>query len=102
LTIGGDDTVSGAAAVARVLGGKLAAAHVPKTIDNDLPLPPGVPTLLCAAAAVSRRTPRRVGHIRSRRRVRWRSERRARRRHRRMEQDGETRHRDRPACDQHR
>ncbi len=44
LTIGGDDTASGAAAVARVLGGKLTVAHVPKTIDNDLPLPPGVPT----------------------------------------------------------
>jgi 6-phosphofructokinase 1 len=44
VTIGGDDTASGAAAVARVLGGKLAVAHVPKTIDNDLPLPPGVPT----------------------------------------------------------
>jgi len=44
LTIGGDDTASGAAAVARVLDGKLAVAHVPKTIDNDLPLPPGVPT----------------------------------------------------------
>jgi 6-phosphofructokinase 1 len=44
LTIGGDDTASGAAAVARVLGGKLKVAHVPKTIDNDLPLPPGVPT----------------------------------------------------------
>jgi len=44
LTIGGDDTASGAAAVARVLGGKLGVAHVPKTIDNDLPLPPGVPT----------------------------------------------------------
>jgi 6-phosphofructokinase len=44
LTIGGDDTASGAAAVVRVLGGKLAVAHVPKTIDNDLPLPPGVPT----------------------------------------------------------
>ena len=44
VTIGGDDTASGAAAVARALGGKLAVAHVPKTIDNDLPLPPGVPT----------------------------------------------------------
>jgi 6-phosphofructokinase len=44
LTIGGDDTASGAAAVAHVLGGKLAVAHVPKTIDNDLPLPAGVPT----------------------------------------------------------
>ncbi len=44
LTIGGDDTASGAAAVAHVLGGKLAVVHVPKTIDNDLPLPAGVPT----------------------------------------------------------
>ena len=44
LTIGGDDTASGAAAVARVSGGKLAVAHVPKTIDNDLPLPAGIPT----------------------------------------------------------
>jgi len=44
LTIGGDDTATGAAAVARVLGGKLAVAHVPKTIDNDLPLPAGIPT----------------------------------------------------------
>jgi 6-phosphofructokinase 1 len=30
--------------VAQVLGGKLAVAHVPKTIDNDLPLPAGIPT----------------------------------------------------------
>ena len=44
LTIGGDDTASGAAAVAQVSGGKLAVAHVPKTIDNDLPLPAGIPT----------------------------------------------------------
>src|SRR3989475_4773170 len=44
LTIGGDDTASGAAAVAQVLEGKLAVAHVPKTIDNDLPLPAGIPT----------------------------------------------------------
>src|SRR5207249_7514358 len=44
LTIGGDDTASGAAAVAQVLGGKLTVAHVPKTIDNDLPLPAGIPT----------------------------------------------------------
>jgi 6-phosphofructokinase 1 len=44
LTIGGDDTALGAARVAEVLKGRLAIAHVPKTIDNDLPLPPGVPT----------------------------------------------------------
>ena len=45
LTIGGDDTALGAARVAEILEGRLAVAHVPKTIDNDLPLPPGVPTL---------------------------------------------------------
>jgi 6-phosphofructokinase 1 len=44
VTIGGDDTASGAAAVARASNGRLAIAHVPKTIDNDLPLPPGIPT----------------------------------------------------------
>jgi ATP-dependent phosphofructokinase / diphosphate-dependent phosphofructokinase len=44
VTIGGDDTASGAAAVARKLQGGLAVAHVPKTIDNDLPLPVGIPT----------------------------------------------------------
>jgi 6-phosphofructokinase 1 len=44
VTIGGDDTASGAAAVARKLQGGLAVAHVPKTIDNDLPLPTGTPT----------------------------------------------------------
>jgi len=44
VTIGGDDTASAAAAVARTVGGKLAVAHVPKTIDNDLPLPAGIPT----------------------------------------------------------
>src|SRR5207249_1450503 len=44
LTIGGDDTASGAAAVALAFDGKLAVAHVPKTIDNDLPLPLGIPT----------------------------------------------------------
>ena len=44
VTIGGDDTASAAAAVARAIGGRLAVAHAPKTIDNDLPLPAGVPT----------------------------------------------------------
>jgi 6-phosphofructokinase len=44
VTIGGDDTAFGAAAVAQALGGQLAIAHVPKTIDNDLPLPHGTPT----------------------------------------------------------
>jgi 6-phosphofructokinase 1 len=44
LTIGGDDTALSAVRVAEVSEGRLAVAHVPKTIDNDLPLPPGVPT----------------------------------------------------------
>src|SRR5262249_8233250 len=44
LTIGGDDTASGAARVAEAFGSELAVVHVPKTIDNDLPLPADVPT----------------------------------------------------------
>ena len=43
LTIGGDDTAFGAAEVAAEVDG-LRTVHVPKTIDNDLPLPKGVPT----------------------------------------------------------
>ena len=44
VTIGGDDTAFGAAEVARVSQGSLRLVHVPKTIDNDLPLPGGMPT----------------------------------------------------------
>lgn len=44
LTIGGDDTAFGAATIADAMAGKLKTVHVPKTIDNDLPLPDGVPT----------------------------------------------------------
>ena len=44
LTIGGDDTAFGASQVARALEGRLGVVHVPKTIDNDLPLPPEIPT----------------------------------------------------------
>ncbi|HEV2440474.1 MAG TPA: diphosphate--fructose-6-phosphate 1-phosphotransferase [bacterium] len=44
VTIGGDDTAFGAAQVAAAMKGQLATVHVPKTIDNDLPLPPGIPT----------------------------------------------------------
>ena len=44
VTIGGDDTAFGASVIADKMGGDLRCAHVPKTIDNDLPLPPGVPT----------------------------------------------------------
>jgi ATP-dependent phosphofructokinase / diphosphate-dependent phosphofructokinase len=44
VTIGGDDTAFSARRVAEQAGGRIRVAHVPKTIDNDLPLPEGVPT----------------------------------------------------------
>jgi ATP-dependent phosphofructokinase / diphosphate-dependent phosphofructokinase len=44
VTIGGDDTAYGSFEVARASGGGLRVAHVPKTIDNDLPLPGGLST----------------------------------------------------------
>ena len=44
LTIGGDDTAYSAQKVAEAAGGRLKVAHVPKTIDNDLPLPRGIST----------------------------------------------------------
>ncbi len=44
LCIGGDDTTFGAAKIAEVAGGSLHVATVPKTIDNDLPLPDNMPT----------------------------------------------------------
>jgi 6-phosphofructokinase 1 len=44
ITIGGDDTAFSARRVAEQAGGKIKVAHVPKTIDNDLPLPGGIPT----------------------------------------------------------
>jgi ATP-dependent phosphofructokinase / diphosphate-dependent phosphofructokinase len=44
LTIGGDDTAFSAQKVAEAAGGSFRVAHVPKTIDNDLPLPRGVST----------------------------------------------------------
>ncbi len=44
LTIGGDDTCTSAMKVAEAAGSGLGVAHVPKTIDNDLPLPEGIPT----------------------------------------------------------
>src|SRR5262245_48284684 len=43
LTIGGDDTAYSASRLARALPG-LTVAHVPKTIDNDLPLPSDIVT----------------------------------------------------------
>ncbi len=44
VTIGGDDTAFSAVQVARRMEGQLSVAHVPKTIDNDLPLPGFAPT----------------------------------------------------------
>jgi 6-phosphofructokinase 1 len=44
VTIGGDDTAYSAQKVAEAAGGGLKVAHVPKTIDNDLPLPRGTST----------------------------------------------------------
>ena len=43
LTIGGDDTAFAASRLARALEG-LTVVHVPKTIDNDLPLPSDIVT----------------------------------------------------------
>ena len=44
VTIGGEDTAMAASVVAMASGGTVRVAHVPKTIDNDLPLPGGMPT----------------------------------------------------------
>jgi len=44
VTVGGDDTASAAVKVAEAMGGSFRVAHVPKTIDNDLPLPGEAPT----------------------------------------------------------
>lgn len=44
ITIGGDDTAYSASQVSKFGAGRLKAAHVPKTIDNDLPIPDMIPT----------------------------------------------------------
>jgi 6-phosphofructokinase 1 len=44
VTIGGDDTAFSGSQVYLQAKGAIKVAHVPKTIDNDLPLPPGIPT----------------------------------------------------------
>ncbi len=48
VSIGGDDTAFSASRVARyaqqTMGVRLSSVHVPKTIDNDLPLPEEIPT----------------------------------------------------------
>ncbi|MBI2889195.1 MAG: 6-phosphofructokinase [Nitrospirae bacterium] len=44
VTIGGEDTASSAYQLEVAAKGRLRVVHVPKTIDNDLPLPGNVPT----------------------------------------------------------
>jgi 6-phosphofructokinase 1 len=44
VTIGGDDTAFAARCVSERAGEAIRSVHVPKTIDNDLPLPGGTPT----------------------------------------------------------
>ena len=44
VTIGGDDTMFAASQVAAASSGQIRVCHVPKTIDNDLPLPGETPT----------------------------------------------------------
>ncbi|MFO1532533.1 MAG: 6-phosphofructokinase [Thermoplasmatota archaeon] len=44
VTVGGDDTATAALRVAEASAGRLRVAHVPKTVDNDLPLPGEAPT----------------------------------------------------------
>lgn len=44
VTIGGDDTAYSGSQVYLKANKSIRVAHVPKTIDNDLPLPPGIPT----------------------------------------------------------
>ena len=44
VTIGGDDTALSSRYISEHSGGAIRTVHVPKTIDNDLPLPPHVPT----------------------------------------------------------
>ena len=44
ITIGGDDTALSSRYVGEHSNGTIRGVHVPKTIDNDLPLPPHIPT----------------------------------------------------------
>ena len=44
VTIGGDDTALSSSYVAEKSNGAIRTVHVPKTIDNDLPLPNHIPT----------------------------------------------------------
>ena len=45
ITIGGEDTASSAARICQHEAANIRVAHIPKTIDNDLPLPANAPTL---------------------------------------------------------
>ncbi|HBF89233.1 MAG TPA: 6-phosphofructokinase [Bacteroidales bacterium] len=44
ITIGGDDTAYSAYRLEQMAAGRITVVHVPKTIDNDLDLPHGIPT----------------------------------------------------------
>lgn len=44
ITIGGDNTAFSALKVNEMAAGRIRVVHVPKTIDNDLDLPHGIPT----------------------------------------------------------
>jgi ATP-dependent phosphofructokinase / diphosphate-dependent phosphofructokinase len=44
ITIGGDDTAFSAMKVDEMAAGRIRVVHIPKTIDNDLDLPHGIPT----------------------------------------------------------
>ncbi len=44
ISIGGDDTAFSAMKVNEMADGRIKVVHVPKTIDNDLDLPHGIPT----------------------------------------------------------
>ena len=44
VTIGGDDTAYSSSQVEKQAAGAIRVVHVPKTIDNDLPLPGSMPT----------------------------------------------------------
>lgn len=50
LTIGGDDTALSARFVTEASGGAIRVVHVPKTIDNDVPLPQNADTFGFATA----------------------------------------------------
>lgn len=44
VTIGGEDTASSAARICQQTAADIRVAHIPKTIDNDIPLPANAPT----------------------------------------------------------